>query len=268
MGFATTVLRLVTGATMAGHGLQKLTTSFGEGGLDASGGSFEQMGFKPGRPFALATGTAETVGGSLMVLGLGTPFACSLVTGVHVGAIAKVHFDKGFWVSKGGFEYNLHLLAATFAIAGTGGGALTLDALRGKKHRGFGWAVAQLALGAAGAAAALAIAERQGREETESHSDRYSQAQPAQGARSREGGQPGRGEQAGTGEQRDGTAYTSERQISAEHRMGSGQAAAANAVEGEPRLDLSGHSATSSRPASSASHTEPKPEGLGARSEG
>ena len=38
---------------------------------------------------------------------------------------------------------------------------MTLDALRGKKHGGFGWALAQLAVGVGAAAGALAIAERQ-----------------------------------------------------------------------------------------------------------
>jgi putative oxidoreductase len=162
MGLATTVLRVVTGATMAGHGLQKLTNSLGGHGPDAAGESFESMGFPSGRQFAIATGVAETAGGALMVAGLGTPLACAMVSGVMAGAIAKVHYKNGFWMTDRGFEYNLHILAATFAVAGAGGGALTLDALRGKKHRGFGWALAQLALGAGTAAAALALAERQG----------------------------------------------------------------------------------------------------------
>ena len=161
MGFATTVLRIVTGATMAGHGVQKLTDSLGGRGPEAAAESFEKMGFRPGRPFALATGVAETAGGAMMVAGLGTPAACAMISGVMTGAIVKVRSKHGFWMRDGGLEYNLHILAATFAVAGAGGGALTLDALRGKKHRGFGWAVAQLAIGAGTAAAALAIADRQ-----------------------------------------------------------------------------------------------------------
>jgi putative oxidoreductase len=161
MGLATTVLRVVTGATMAGHGLQKLSNSFGGHGLAAAGESFEAIGFKPGQPFATATGAAEAAGGMLMVAGLGTPLACAMISGVMAGAIAKVHYKNGFWMTDHGFEYNLHILAATFAVAGTGGGALTLDALRGKKHQGLGWALAQLAVGLGAATAALALAERQ-----------------------------------------------------------------------------------------------------------
>ena len=103
-----------------------------------------------------------------MALGLATPLACSMVTGVMTGAIAKVHYQNGFWSSNKGFEYNLHILAATFAIAGAGGGALTLDGLRGKKRRGFGWALAQLVIGAGAGWGALALAERKGYEGTAS----------------------------------------------------------------------------------------------------
>lgn len=161
MGFATTVLRVVTGATMAGHGIQKLTHALGGHGPEATGKAFENMGFTPGRHFGMVTGIAETAGGSMMTLGLGVPVACSMVSGVMIGAIAKVHYKNGYWVTDGGFEYNLNILAATFAVAGAGGGALALDGLRGKKHRGLGWALAQLALGASAAAGALVISERQ-----------------------------------------------------------------------------------------------------------
>lgn len=160
MGFATTALRLVTGATMTAHGLSKLTTTFG-GGPEETAASFEKMGFTPGKQFGMVTGVAEMTGGALMVAGLGTPWACAMISGVMTGAIAKVHLKNGFWAAKNGYEFNLQILASTFAVAGAGGGALALDSLRGKKRRGLHWAVLQLALGAGAAAAALAVAERQ-----------------------------------------------------------------------------------------------------------
>lgn len=166
MGLATTVLRVVTGATMAGHGLQKLTYSFGGGGPQAAGERFEQMGFKPGQPYAVAAGATEAVGGALMGLGLETPLACAMVSGVMAAAIAKVHYKNGFWVSNRGFEYNAMIMAAAFAVAGSGGGALSLDGWRGKRRLGFGWALAQLALGV-GAACLLSRASGQPKVEDE-----------------------------------------------------------------------------------------------------
>ena len=92
------------------------------------------------------------------------------------------------------FEYNLEIMAATFAIAGTGGGALTLDGLRGKKHRGFGWALAQLAVGVAAAAGALAIAERQTGDRWQDAADRWADSlhdeEDASGAEASKGASP------------------------------------------------------------------------------
>jgi putative oxidoreductase len=163
VGLAITVLRVVTGATMAGHGLQKLTYSFGGGGPEATGQTFEQMGFKPGRRYAVAAGATETVGGAFMATGLQAPLACAMVSGVMASAISKVHYKNGFWVSDRGFEYNLMIMAAAFAIAGSGGGALSLDGLRGRRRQGFGWALAQLLAGVGVASLLLSWAGRQER---------------------------------------------------------------------------------------------------------
>jgi putative oxidoreductase len=161
MGLATTALRVITGSLMAGHGLQKLTTSFGGHGVEGTAAGFEKMGFTPGRPFALAAGVTETAGGVLLAAGLEVPLAAAMVTGVMTTAIAKVHLKNGVWVSKGGFEYNLVLIGSAFAVAADGGGALALDSLRGKRRRGFGWAVGELALGVGAAVATMKFAERQ-----------------------------------------------------------------------------------------------------------
>jgi putative oxidoreductase len=43
------VLRVVTGALFAGHGIQKLVGRFGGAGLDGTGAFFEDAGLRPGR---------------------------------------------------------------------------------------------------------------------------------------------------------------------------------------------------------------------------
>jgi putative oxidoreductase len=65
------------------------------------------------------------------------------------------------WVSKGGYEYNLVLLADVFAISDLGPGKLSLDHALGTRRSGAGWAIAQLLAGAAGSWAATTFAERQ-----------------------------------------------------------------------------------------------------------
>ncbi len=64
------LIRLVVGPLMALHGAQKLFGWLGGYGLDGTGGYFEQLGFRPGRLFALAAGLGEFASGLLVALGL------------------------------------------------------------------------------------------------------------------------------------------------------------------------------------------------------
>ena len=125
------VLRLVVGLTMAAHGGQKLFGWFGGYGLSGTGGFLESLGFRPGRVHAALAGLAELGGGLLLALGLLTPLGSALVLAVMVVAVGSVHLPKGFFVSDGGAEYNLVIMAAVAALAFTGPGAYSLDAVEG-----------------------------------------------------------------------------------------------------------------------------------------
>ena len=65
-----------------------------------------------------------------------------------ITAIRTVHLRNGVWVTKGGYEYNLVLLASLYAIADVGPGHISLDALRGKNRAGAHWALAAVGFGA------------------------------------------------------------------------------------------------------------------------
>ena len=160
MQFGLAVLRALVGGLFMGHGLQKLTGWFGGGGLQATGEAFESMRLKPGIAHAAAAGAAETGGGALIAAGLATPVGATLLSATMITAIRKVHAPKGVWATNGGYEYNLVLMGAVFALADVGPGRLSLDALRGRERTGLKWALAQLAAGAVGSAAAVAIGER------------------------------------------------------------------------------------------------------------
>jgi putative oxidoreductase len=155
------LLRFIVGGLFMGHGLQKLTGWFDGYGLRATGESFEAMGLRPGRVHATAAGLSETTGGALIAAGLFTPVAASLLSGTMITAIRKVHAPNGPWVAKGGYEYNLVMLAAVFAITDLGPGKWSLDEALGIRRAGFRWAIAQLLAGALGSTAAVAIGERQ-----------------------------------------------------------------------------------------------------------
>ena len=156
------LLRTIVGGLFMGHGLQKLAGWFGGHGLEGTGEFFESMDLKPGKTHATLAGAAETGGGALIAAGLATPLGAAALSGTMITAIRKVHAPKGVWVTDGGYEYNLVLLGIVFALSDIGPGRLSLDAARGREHKGLGWALAQLAAGAAGSAAAIEFGRRAG----------------------------------------------------------------------------------------------------------
>jgi putative oxidoreductase len=151
------VLRVVVGALFMGHGLQKLTGWFGGHGVEGTGQAFDSMGMHPGKANATLAGTAETLGGGLLLTGFLTPVGASAVTGVMAVAVAKVHGRNGPWVTNNGYEYNLALTAAAFAVATDGPGMWSLDERLGIEHSGPAVGLAELATGLAGAAAVVKL---------------------------------------------------------------------------------------------------------------
>jgi len=155
-------LRVILGGLFVGHGLQKLAGKFGGHGPEGTGQFFETLGLRPGKTHAIAAGAAEAGGGALIAAGAATPVAATLLSGTMITAIRTVHGPKGPWASEGGYEYNLVLLAAIFAITDAGPGPISIDGLSGRSRWGVLWALAQLAAGAAGSGAAIAYGRSRG----------------------------------------------------------------------------------------------------------
>src|SRR5215472_9799592 len=127
MGLGKLMLRATVGGYFFGHGMQKLAGWWGGAGPEGTGEFFEQVGLKPGRESALLAGAAEAGGGSLLALGLFTPAAVSMLTGVMTNAIRHVHAKNGPWVTDGGVELPAVILAALAALADGGPGRVSLD---------------------------------------------------------------------------------------------------------------------------------------------
>jgi putative oxidoreductase len=171
MGLFRLLARITIGLLFAGHGTQKLFGWFGGGGPEGTGTFFESIGLRPGRRYALTAGIAETAGGALFAAGAATPAAAAAVSGSMITAIKTVHLEKGIWISGGGYEYNLVLLAAVFGLTENGPGQWSIDGALGKKRWGTVWALAALAAGAAGSAAALASTESESSDEEQAPKD-------------------------------------------------------------------------------------------------
>ena len=134
------LVRLLLGGYLAAHGAQKLFGWFGGHGLAGTGGFMESLGFRPGKLFALAAGLCEGAGGVLVLLGFLGPIGPGLIIITMVVAMGSVHWKNGFFVTSNGVEMPLAWATGAVAIAYSGPGRYSLDAVLGLALNGV-WAV-------------------------------------------------------------------------------------------------------------------------------
>jgi putative oxidoreductase len=131
--FAATALRLALGIMILPHGLQKTVGWFGGYGFKGT------MGYLTGTVhapwiFALLAILAESVGGLMLIAGVGTRIAALGVGGVMLVAVSQ-HWPNGFFMNwygsqKGeGVEFHLLALGMVAALLILGGGRFSVDAL-------------------------------------------------------------------------------------------------------------------------------------------
>jgi putative oxidoreductase len=82
-----------------------------------------------------------------------------MIISTMLTAINRVHIKNGPFVSDGGYEYNLVLIAIVLALTEIGPGSPSIDEARGSQAHGSKWALLSLIMGAIGAAGAHAVAE-------------------------------------------------------------------------------------------------------------
>ena len=131
LGLGLLVLRLVLGTYMAAHGAQKLLGWFGGHGLNATGEFMAQLGFRQGRTFATLASVTEVASGLLVALGLLGPIGPALMISVMIVAAATVHWKAGAFAQNGGVEVPVLYAVGALALALTGFGRFSLDAVLG-----------------------------------------------------------------------------------------------------------------------------------------
>ena len=72
-------------------------------------------------------------------------------------AVLSVHLPYGFFNTSNGYEYNLVLAVAVFALAGVGPGDWSLDNTLDIDLAGTGWALGALGAGVVGGVSAVVI---------------------------------------------------------------------------------------------------------------
>ncbi len=158
MAYGLLLIRVVFGLSLAAHGGQKLFGWFGGPGLKNTKVGFRSLRYRAPLLMAFVAAASEVAGGVLFAVGLATPFAAFLMAVVMINAIAAVHGAKGFWLSNGGYEYNLAILTVALGIAATGPGGFSLDALIGWDGLfGLQWGVAVTVAAAVASAFVLTV---------------------------------------------------------------------------------------------------------------
>jgi putative oxidoreductase len=128
VAWALLIIRLVVGLTLAAHGAQKLFGWFGGPGFVKVEHGFRAQGLKPARLWTALAILGEVGGGLSLAFGFLTALGAAGAIGAMVMAI-RTHWTKGFFGSRGGYEYPLVLLAMGLALGLAGPGAYSLDTL-------------------------------------------------------------------------------------------------------------------------------------------
>lgn len=144
---ALALVRAVVGLVIAAHGAQKVLGVWGGPGLAGWTQGVTRMGMRPAAFWAWVSAFAELAGGIAFAFGFLLPIVAAALS-IQMGvAIARAHWGKGFWNSRGGIEFPF-TLGAVAAINGVAEpGAYSLDRALGLPAMGAGVYVAVLVVG-------------------------------------------------------------------------------------------------------------------------
>ncbi|MGH7717837.1 MAG: DoxX family protein [Gemmatimonadaceae bacterium] len=123
------VLRIVLGVVFIAHGAQKLFVM----GLAGTTAFFTQAGIPLPAVTAPLVAVLEFFGGMALILGLFTRLAALGLAINMLGAIVLVRASGGFFAPQGA-EFEITLCAASVALALTGAGAFSLDAMLARRR--------------------------------------------------------------------------------------------------------------------------------------
>ena len=112
-------IRASIGAIFIIHSLKKFDPSWQEWLIS--------IGIPPEMQLPIAL--AELIGGVLLVVGILTRVTSSIFAVILLGAIFHIRWEKGFFVSQGGWEWDLVMLAVVLTIIAAGPGRVSISHL-------------------------------------------------------------------------------------------------------------------------------------------
>ena len=119
-------IRASIGAIFIVHSLKKFDPSW-ETWLVETAGLPPEMRL----PIALA----EFIGGILLIAGVFTRITSVIFSIIILGAIFNIRWENGFFISQGGWEWDLVMLAAVLSIIAVGPGRVSISHLAKKIPR-------------------------------------------------------------------------------------------------------------------------------------
>lgn len=82
------------------------------------------MGIPPEMQLPIAL--AEFIGGVCLIIGIFTRITGAIFSVILLGAIFHIRWENGFFVSQGGWEWDLVMLAAVLSIIAVGPGRISI----------------------------------------------------------------------------------------------------------------------------------------------
>ncbi len=113
-------IRAAIGSIFLVHSLKKFDPSWQEWLVNTAGLPAEMQ-----LPIALA----EFIGGILLIAGVLTRITGVVFSVILLGAIFNIRWENGFFVSQGGWEWDLVMLAAVLSIIAAGPGRISISYL-------------------------------------------------------------------------------------------------------------------------------------------
>jgi putative oxidoreductase len=110
-------IRASIGAIFLVHSLKKFDPSWQDWLVNSAGLPPEMQ-----IPIALA----EFIGGVLLIVGVLTRISASIFSIILLGAIFHIRWENGFFVSQGGWEWDLVMLAGLLSIIAAGPGRVSI----------------------------------------------------------------------------------------------------------------------------------------------
>jgi len=110
-------IRASIGAIFIVHSLKKFDPSWQEWLIS--------IGIPPEMQLPIAL--AEFIGGILLVVGVLTRVTGSIFALILLGAIVHIRWENGFFVSQGGWEWDLVMLAVVLTIIAAGPGRISIS---------------------------------------------------------------------------------------------------------------------------------------------